>query len=230
MFLFGLALAVPAALAQDPVKVDPKHYKVEVENSQVRVLRVTYGPHEKSVMHSHPFGVIVYLTDAHVRFHLPGGKSEVRNAKAGTADMTAEETHLPENLAAKPMEAILIELKGEEAPFPEIKDDALELDPKHYLSEHDVSENASEDNFVRVLHVKYGAHEKSVRHSHPDAVAVFLTDAKFKFTLADGTTQERDGKAGSVRFTPAEAHLPENAGDKPAELILVELKTKPKKS
>jgi hypothetical protein len=29
--------------AQDPVKVDSKHYKVETENKQVRVLRITYG-------------------------------------------------------------------------------------------------------------------------------------------------------------------------------------------
>ena len=47
---FGLTLAVPAVMAQDPVKVDPKHYKVEVDNSQVRILRVKYGPREKSVM------------------------------------------------------------------------------------------------------------------------------------------------------------------------------------
>lgn len=224
---FGLALAVPAAMAQDAAKVDPKHYKVEIDNSQVRVLRVKYGPREKSVMHSHPFGVVVYLTDAHIRFHLPGGKSEVRNGKAGTADMTAEETHLPENLSAQPFEAILIELKGVEAPFHEIKDDPLELDPKHYVA-GDASQNASEDNFTRVLHVKYGPHEKSVRHSHPDAVAVFLTDANFTFTLADGTSQIRNGKAGEVRFTAAETHLPENTGNKPAELVLVELKTKPK--
>jgi quercetin dioxygenase-like cupin family protein len=227
VIFFGLALAVPATMAQDPVKVDPRHYKVEVDNSQVRVLRVKYGPGEKSVMHSHPFGVVVFLTDAHIRFHLPGGKSEVRDGKAGTAQMTPEETHLPENLGAKAFEAILIEIKGVEAPFPELKDDPLNLDPKHYVSEADVSQNASEDTFVRVLHVKYGPHEKSVMHSHPDAVAVFLTESHFKFTLADGKSEVRDGKAGDVRFTPAETHLPENTGDKTAQVILVELKTKP---
>src|SRR5258707_3560504 len=40
--------------AQDAVKVDPKHYSVVSENDQVRILKVHYGPHEKSVMHSHP--------------------------------------------------------------------------------------------------------------------------------------------------------------------------------
>jgi len=40
--------------AQDAVKVDGKHYKVMFENDQVRVLHITYGPGEKSVMHEHP--------------------------------------------------------------------------------------------------------------------------------------------------------------------------------
>lgn len=32
----------------DPVKVNPKHYSVVLENFQVRVLRVTIGPHEST--------------------------------------------------------------------------------------------------------------------------------------------------------------------------------------
>src|ERR1035437_1038313 len=80
--LLGLAilgttalLVAPAASAQDPVKVDPKHYKVEFENAQVRVLRITYGPHEKSVMHSHPASVAVFLTDLTGKLTMPGGKT-----------------------------------------------------------------------------------------------------------------------------------------------------------
>ena len=52
LFLVVMAcLAVLTAKAQDPAKVDPKHVKVEFENAQVRVLRFTYGPHEKLPMH-----------------------------------------------------------------------------------------------------------------------------------------------------------------------------------
>jgi hypothetical protein len=29
---------------QDPIKVDSKHYTVELENEKVRVLRIRYGP------------------------------------------------------------------------------------------------------------------------------------------------------------------------------------------
>jgi hypothetical protein len=55
-----VCFAASGALAQDPVKVDPQHYKVIFENDQVRVLKIHYGPHEKSVMHSHPDSVVVY--------------------------------------------------------------------------------------------------------------------------------------------------------------------------
>ncbi|MEK6569910.1 MAG: cupin domain-containing protein, partial [Bacteroidota bacterium] len=70
--------------------------------------------------------------------------------------------------------------------------------------------------------------EKSVMHGHPDAFAVFLTDVQGKFTLPDGKTLETTPKAGTTMWTPAGKHLPENTGDKPFELILVELKSKKK--
>ena len=109
--LFILALTVPSALAQDATKVDPNHYKVESENSRVRVVRAKYGPHEKSVMHSHPDLVAIFLTDGRVKFTYPGGKTEERETKAGTALFTPAVRHLPENLTDGDMEVILVELK-----------------------------------------------------------------------------------------------------------------------
>jgi quercetin dioxygenase-like cupin family protein len=109
--LFALTLAVPSALAQDPVKVDSKHYKVEFENSRVRVLRVKYGPHEKSVMHRHPDAIAIFQNDGRVRFTYPGGKTEERDMKAGQAVWTPAVKHLPENLTDQDMEVVLVELK-----------------------------------------------------------------------------------------------------------------------
>jgi len=103
--------AVPA-FAQDPVKVDPKHYKVEFENEQVRVLRISYAAGEKSVMHEHPAGVAVFLTDGQVKFTTPDGKSREVPAKAGSTQWAPAEKHLPENIGDKPFELILVELKG----------------------------------------------------------------------------------------------------------------------
>ncbi len=108
--LFVLAGAVPA-LAQDPVKVDSKHYKVEFENSQVRVLRIKYGPHEKSVMHWHPNAIAVFVTDINGKFTFPNGKTEDNSAKAGETRWTPAGRHLPENTGDQPFEVILVELK-----------------------------------------------------------------------------------------------------------------------
>ena len=49
------------ALAQDPVKVDAQHYKVVFENTSVRVLKISYPPGGKSVMHQHPESIVVPL-------------------------------------------------------------------------------------------------------------------------------------------------------------------------
>ena len=108
-------LAEKPAMAQDPVKADPNHYKVEFENDQVRVLRITYGPHEKSVMHDHPAGQVIYVTDAHVKFGLPGGKLEEQQGKAGQTAWSPGGKHLPENLSDKRLEGILVELKAKPA-------------------------------------------------------------------------------------------------------------------
>ena len=100
------------AMAQDPVKVDPKHYSVELENEHVRVLKIHYGPHEKSVMHEHPASVAVFLTDGDVKFTLPDGKTQESHPKAGAAQWTAAGKHLPENVSDKPLEVMLVEIKG----------------------------------------------------------------------------------------------------------------------
>ncbi len=109
--LFVLALAVPAAIAQDAVKVDSQHYKVESENKRVRVLRIKYGAHEKSVMHSHPDSVVIFLTDGRMKFTFAGGKTEEREMKAGQTMFTPAVKHLPENISDSDMEAILVEMK-----------------------------------------------------------------------------------------------------------------------
>jgi quercetin dioxygenase-like cupin family protein len=63
-------------------------------------------------------------------------------------------------------------------------------------------------------------------HEHPDVVAVFLTDGQIRFALPDGKSEDATVKAGTSMFTPGGKHLPENIGDKPFEVVLVELKKK----
>jgi quercetin dioxygenase-like cupin family protein len=107
-----VALASGAAFAQDAVKVDPKHYKILINNAQVRVLRIHYGPHETSVRHSHPNAVVTYLTDGRIRMLLGNGKSVVSSGKAGESMWTPAGIHTPTNLGDTPFDAVLVELKG----------------------------------------------------------------------------------------------------------------------
>ncbi len=105
----------PIVSAQDAVKTDPKHYSVISENDQVRILKVHYGPHEKSIMHSHPATVAVFLTDAKGQFSFPDGKTTPFTVKAGGTQYDAATTHLPENTSDAGMDVIVVELKGHAA-------------------------------------------------------------------------------------------------------------------
>jgi quercetin dioxygenase-like cupin family protein len=104
-------MGASAARAQDPVKVDPKHYTVVFENDAVRVLRIHYAPGEKSVMHSHPDSVAVFLEDQKAKMTDPDGKSEEMSGKKGEAVFTPAGAHLPENTGTGRIEVVLVELK-----------------------------------------------------------------------------------------------------------------------
>ncbi len=115
--LFAVLLSgffAETASAQDPTQVDSKHYKVVFENEQVRVVRITYGPGEKSVMHYHPAGVAVFLSDSQVRFTSADGKTVDVTGKRGQATWEAAGMHLPQNTGDKPMEVMLVEMKGKQ--------------------------------------------------------------------------------------------------------------------
>ena len=115
LMLLCLLLAVASwASAQDPTEVDADHYQIVFENDQVRVLRITYGAGEKSVMHYHPDAVAVFFTDQKVRFTMPDETTAVVEAKAGEAAWIPAGHHLPENLSDEPLELILVEFKGGE--------------------------------------------------------------------------------------------------------------------
>ncbi len=104
----GLAKIDPAF---DPVKVDPKHARVEVENDRVRVLRIRLGPHEKIPMHEHLARVVVSLTDTDLKVTSANGETELRRLKPGAARWGTPTKHVAENLRDTPLELIEIELK-----------------------------------------------------------------------------------------------------------------------
>jgi hypothetical protein len=90
------AVTMPAG---DPLKADPKHYSLEFENDQVRVLRVRFGPHEKGVLHEHKLNhIVVYLNDQ-------------ARGQAGDVRLDEPMTHTEENPLDHPVERLAIDLK-----------------------------------------------------------------------------------------------------------------------
>jgi len=107
-----LCLAASFSSAQDPTKVEPKHYRLQFENEHVQVVSVHYGPHEKSEMHDHPGGVVVVITGGHLRFTDQNGKVTEVYSKAGEARWFPPFKHRVENLGDEPYNAVYVGLKG----------------------------------------------------------------------------------------------------------------------
>jgi len=108
-------LAVVTSVAQDPTKVEPKHYKLAFENEWVQVVDVHYGPHERSVMHDHPGGVVVILTGGHLRFTDQNGKTQEVYAKPGESRWFPPFKHEVENLGDTAYNAVYIGIKTKRA-------------------------------------------------------------------------------------------------------------------
>jgi beta-alanine degradation protein BauB len=119
-----VCLALQAVLAQDPTKVEPKHYKLAFENQWVQVVDIHYGPHEKSGLHDHPGGVVVVLTAGHLRFTDQDGKTKEVYAKPGESRWYPAFKHKVENLGDTAYDAVYIGIKtksvvGKAAPDPQ---------------------------------------------------------------------------------------------------------------
>ncbi len=202
----------------DPTVVDAAHYSAEFENERVRILRITYGPGEASVMHYHPDSVAVFLTELLVEMTMPDGSTEEMVAGAGDANFTEAVMHMGRNVGEHPLELVEIELKpGAPSMAEPDGPDSTVVDPAHYSTEF-------ENERVRIVRIAYGPGEASVMHYHPDSVAVFLTEHLVEMTMPDGSTEEIEAGAGDVLFIPAGLHLPRNIAEEAWELVLVELK------
>lgn len=230
--VFAVAAAawftVSAAPAQvpDPVAADPQHVHLEFQNQWVRVFREQMGPHEQMPMHQHPNpgAVVVLLTDRHNRLTAPDGTAKEYTDRAGTVMWAAPSTHRGENLTGNHFEAIQIEPRvpagAKASATPLEPTDASLIDRKNYHVELD-------NEYVRVLRVTLGPHEKIGRHTHPQtgAVLVHLTDQNLRLTQADGSTSEHHYKAGQVRWVAAGGpHQDENLSDAPLRFLRIELK------
>ena len=97
--------------------------------------------------------------------------------------------------------------------------DPTKVEPTHYKL-------AFENEYVQVVNVHYGAHEKSNLHAHPGGVVVVLTSGHLKFTDENGKTQEVFAKPGEARWFPPFKHKVENLGATAYNAIYIGIKNK----
>ncbi len=96
----------------DPVRIDPKRYKVLHDYPQARVIRAKAEGRAKIPLHEHvPNRVLVFVSDMHARATDDAGKSTDIEAKAGEVRWAGAAKHSEENLSAKPFDVIVVELK-----------------------------------------------------------------------------------------------------------------------
>jgi quercetin dioxygenase-like cupin family protein len=101
----------PAPIALDPVKLDPEHHLVPLENDRVRVLRTILEPHLKSPMHEHPHYVVVYLTELHTTMKLGDGRVVDNPRRPSEIAWRDALKHQTENIGDRTAIEIQVELK-----------------------------------------------------------------------------------------------------------------------
>jgi len=95
----------------DPVSVDPAHYKSLLDNERVRVLEFRAAPGEKTPMHSHPDYITYSFSGGKNRFTYPKGKPFMAVSKPGDTLWHMAETHAGENTGGTELHVLIVELK-----------------------------------------------------------------------------------------------------------------------
>jgi quercetin dioxygenase-like cupin family protein len=82
-----------------------------------------------------------------------------------------------------------------------------------------------EDNDkVRILNFEGAVGTKTEMHSHPNIVAIVLSDSAVRFTSPGGQSMELELKSGMAMYMDAAEHATEVIGSSASHVVLVELK------
>jgi quercetin dioxygenase-like cupin family protein len=190
---------------------------LELQNDWVRVWRSKLAPHEKTPLAEHLPLVVVYLTDARLRITGANGRTNDVMQEAGSVAYRSGASDAEENLSARPLEAIVVELKPGATKSPRIALDPVVLDPQYHTVPF-------ENDRVRVLRTVLAPHVKSPLHEHPHYVVVYLTELHTTMQLGDGRVVDNPRRAGEVAWRDAMKHATENIGKQTAVEIQVEVK------
>ena len=212
MKYFAIAACATLALAQD--------HSVPIENEQVKVVKVTQGPHIKTKLHKHDMNrVMIYLQPGKQTIEYQDANTAHLNWKAGQPLWSPKGgMHIAEITSDNPVTIVELELKNAGRKVTPPAKDPLKVAPSQYTLEMD-------NDQVRVLRSRVGPKGSIPQHEHGlNRVVVFLTDQDFKITKADGTVDLSKHKVGDVTWSGPVTHKEENLSDKPFEILIVEIK------
>ena len=111
--LFIGALMAGPASAQDAMAVAGNHYKVLVDNDQVRVVECTLAPGDKDPVHTHPANWYYITKPGTLKAVYADGKVVTEEGKMGDSGwQEAEGPHTAENVGTTTLQFILVEVKS----------------------------------------------------------------------------------------------------------------------
>lgn len=213
LFALLLAWAVQGPSGDDRVRID---------NDAVRVLNVVDQPRHPSALHRHELNrVMIYLTSGDLTVRYQEGHVDEQHWKAGqVAWSPAGGLHISENVGAKPLHIIEIELKKPPShpPARNPKLDPVVTDPKHNIL-------LFENTQVRVFRSLREAGGKETMHEHVGTgrVGVFLTGLTATVKSGDGSSSALHYAAGDVSWSGPATHATTNLGPGKLEMIVVEV-------
>ncbi len=211
-----MALRATAALAQDPVKVDPAHYKLVFENASVRVLTITYAPGASSTMHHHPDSIVIPLVTSNVRFATPDGNSADSELAKDSAMYAPAGNHNPTNVGKTPISAILVEFKGAAAGKSTLPTSRSGMTLKTL---------ADGPYGAAYLSTASAAFSEPAGTKHDfDQVVIALGPSPLSLSI-DGNPAKTTWKRGEAQFIGrGVSHESRNTGGQPADMVIVAIK------
>ena len=215
--MVSLVLLWPAApLAQDPVQVDPAHYKVVLDNPTVRVLRGFLPAGAKSPMHQHPDSIVIALQEIRAQFTMADGTTQDQKMAPESANYTPAGTHSTTNTGRAGLNALIIEFKGPKpgkatlpASRPGLDLKVLAEGPRALAYRTTVTPDFEED--------------PGTKHDF-DQLVIGLGPAQVTLTI-QGKPARTTWTRGDVVWVPrGQPHESRNTGGKPADFIIVAIK------
>jgi hypothetical protein len=197
------SVGLQAQNAPAPAAITPR-----LDTPQVRVIVATLQPRTPSISRTgHATNRVLIYLDEGVMTRKEGEQStKIEFHRGDVRWRPSSGAYTSENISDHPIRILEVDLKGPPAGTPSAtKLDPTVVDGKHYKVEF-------ENEFVRVLRIHFGPHEKGESHQHIlNRVVLYLND-------------QANAKADDVRMAGAATHAEENTTDQPADRIAVELK------